>query len=68
LDPVVDPSPIPGDIKGFVFNDLDKVFVNGGLGPEDSIKLGIIAFTMNVIIDYSQVKYSKSPYAQEPSS
>ncbi|MGB7595374.1 MAG: type I pullulanase [Erysipelotrichaceae bacterium] len=55
-------------IKGFVFNNLDKGFVNGGLGLEESIKFGIIASTMNINVDYTLVKYSKTPYAKEPSS
>ena len=55
-------------IKGHVFSDTDKGFVNGGLGLEESIKFGIIASTMNNKVDYSQVKYSKTPYARDPYS
>ncbi len=55
-------------IKGFVFNNLDKGFVNGGLDLEESIKFGIIASTMNINVDYTKVKYSKTPYAKNPSS
>ncbi len=55
-------------IKGFVFNNLDKGFVNGGLNLEESIKFGIIASTMNINVDYTKVKYSKTPYAKTPSS
>jgi len=53
-------------IKGHVFTKLDKGFVNGGLGLEESIKFGIIASTQNGQVDYSQVKYSKFYYATSP--
>lgn len=53
-------------IKGHVFTKTDKGFVNGGAGLENSIKFGIIASTLHSGIDYSLVKYSKSPYATSP--
>jgi pullulanase len=53
-------------IKGHVFTKLDKGFVNGGLGLEESIKFGVIASTQNGQVDYSLVKYSKSYYATSP--
>jgi pullulanase len=58
-------------IKGHVFTKLDKGFVNGGLGLEESIKFGIIASTQNGQIDYNALKYPRDPkdrraYATSP--
>ncbi|NTW96303.1 MAG: type I pullulanase [Erysipelotrichaceae bacterium] len=54
-------------IKGNVFMKLDKGFVNGGLGFEESIKFGVIASTQNEQVDYSQLKRdTKSYYATSP--
>ena len=49
-------------IKGHVFTKLDKGFVNGGLGLEESIKFGIIASTQNGQVDYSQLKFTKPKF------
>ncbi len=53
-------------LKGHVFTKLDKGFVNGGIGLEESIKFGIVAFVMHGGISYADVKYSKFPYASAP--
>jgi pullulanase len=53
-------------LKGHVFTDTDKGFVNGQPGMEESVKFGIVASIMFNAIDYSKVKYSKTPWAKEP--
>ena len=54
-------------IKGSVFNELEKGYVSGREGMENSIKFGIVASTNHPQIDYSKVNYSTSPWASEPS-
>ncbi len=53
-------------LKGHVFTKLDKGFVNGGTGLEESIKFGIVASVQHGGINYTKVKYSKFPYASSP--
>ncbi|MDP2814605.1 MAG: type I pullulanase, partial [Erysipelotrichaceae bacterium] len=53
-------------LKGHVFTDTDKGFVNGEPGMEESVKFGIVASIMFNAIEYSKVKYSKTPWAKEP--
>jgi pullulanase len=53
-------------LKGHVFTDTDKGFVNGEPGMEESVKFGIVGSIMFNAIDYSKVKYSKTPWAKEP--
>lgn len=54
-------------VKGSVFEDLGKGFVNGGEGTEESIKFGIVAATQHPQVNYQKVNYSKVPWAAEPS-
>lgn len=53
-------------IKGHVFDDKEKGFVNGQIGFEETIKFGIVAATYNSQIKYSMVANSKEPWANEP--
>jgi pullulanase len=53
-------------IKGSVFEELEKGFVTGQPGMEESIKFGIVASTEHPQIDYSQVNYSDAAWAKEP--
>ncbi len=54
-------------IKGSVFEDLSKGFVNGGENSEESIRFGIVAATRHPQVNYQKVNYSKAPWAAEPS-
>lgn len=54
-------------IKGSVFNELEKGYVSGREGMEESIKFGIVASTNHPQIDFNKVNYSTSPWASEPS-
>ena len=53
-------------LKGSVFEETDKGFVNGGAGAEQSIRFGVVAATNHPQVDYSKVKYSKAPWARQP--
>jgi pullulanase len=53
-------------IKGSVFTATDQGFVSGKIGMEESIKFGVVASTQHLQVDYSQVNYSKAPWATEP--
>ncbi len=53
-------------IKGSVFEELEKGFVTGQPGMEESIKFGIVASTEHPQIDYSKVNYSDQAWAKEP--
>lgn len=54
-------------IKGHVFTDEDRGFVNGGEALEESIKFGVVASIDHPGVDYQNVKYSKGFWAKEPS-
>jgi pullulanase len=53
-------------IKGSVFEDLSKGFVNGAEGAEESVKFGIVGSTQHPQLNYQKVNYSKAPWASEP--
>lgn len=53
-------------IKGSVFEDTGKGFVNGAEGAEESVKFGIVAATLHPQVDYARVNYSKAPWAAGP--
>jgi pullulanase len=53
-------------IKGSVFEELEKGFVTGLTGMEESIKFGIVASTEHSQIDYTKVNYSDTAWAKEP--
>ncbi|GAA0076279.1 type I pullulanase [Clostridium sp. CTA-5] len=53
-------------LKGNVFNDTEPAFVNGQPGFEEWVKFGIVGSTRHDDIDYSKVRYSKKPWANEP--
>ncbi len=53
-------------IKGSVFEELEKGFVTGQTGMEESIKFGIVASTEHPQIDYSKVNYSDQAWAKAP--
>ena len=53
-------------LKGHVFTDTDRGFVNGGLGLEETVKFGIVGNIMHSGVRYSEGKYSTTPWAKEP--
>lgn len=53
-------------IKGSVFDSMDRGFVSGKAGMEESIKFGIVAATEHPQLDYSKVNYSKAFWAAAP--
>jgi pullulanase len=53
-------------VKGHVFDDKEKGFVNGQIGFEETIKFGIVAATYHAQIKYPMVANSKDPWANEP--
>lgn len=53
-------------LKGSVFDEHAKAFVNRGTGADQSIRFGVVAATQHPQVDYSQVNYSKAPWAREP--
>jgi pullulanase len=53
-------------IKGSVFEELEKGYVSGRTGMEESIKFGIVASTEHPQIDYSKVNYSDKAWAKAP--
>lgn len=53
-------------LKGSVFDEKAKGFVNGGTNTEASIRFGITAAVQHPQVDYSAVNYSKAPWAREP--
>lgn len=53
-------------IKGHVFNNKEKGFVNDQKGFEETIKFGVVAATYHKGIRYSMVANSKDPWANEP--
>lgn len=54
-------------IKGHVFTDEDRGFVNGGEALEESVKFGVVASIDHPEVNYQEVKYSKGFWAKEPS-
>ncbi len=53
-------------VKGSVFANLERGFVNGKEGMEESIKFGVTAATWHEGVDYSRVLYTRAPWAAEP--
>ncbi len=53
-------------LKGSVFDEKARGFVNGGTGLGQSIRFGIVAATWHPQVDYTMVNYSKAPWAREP--
>ena len=53
-------------LKGNVFEEKSKGFINGKTNLEESIKAGIVAFTNHPEVDYSKVIYSGKAWADEP--
>ncbi|HNY00967.1 MAG TPA: type I pullulanase [Bacteroidales bacterium] len=53
-------------IKGSVFDDKSTGFASGNNGMKESVKFGIVAAGQHPQVDYSQVAYSKAPYATRP--
>jgi pullulanase len=53
-------------IKGHVFDEHKKGFVNGGHNMEDSLKFGIVACTGHPQIEFSNLLYSSFPWATSP--
>lgn len=54
-------------VKGHWARHEEKGFVSGAKGLEESVRFGIVAATQHPQIDYAAVKYSKAPWASEPS-
>jgi pullulanase len=54
-------------IKGSVFQNSERGFVNGKDGLEETIEFGVTAATWNEGVDYGRVLYTKDPWATQPS-
>ncbi len=54
-------------LKGSVFEHEDTGFATGKPGMKESVKFGIVASTKHPQVDYEQVNYSDSPWANSPS-
>ncbi|NLJ80673.1 MAG: type I pullulanase [Firmicutes bacterium] len=52
-------------IKGHVFRNKEKGFIQGA-GQEESVKFGIAGAVGHSGVDYSQVLYSRAPWAVNP--
>ncbi len=59
-------SDLRDGIKGHVFHNHDRGFIQGG-GREETVKFGIAGAVSHPQIDYRQVLYSNSPWALAPS-
>ena len=53
-------------VKGSVFEKEKGGFLNGGKDFEETIKFGIVASINHIDINYEKLKYSKTPWANEP--
>ena len=53
-------------LRGPWDSDSKAAFLGGVKGNEESIKFGIVGAIQHPGVDYSQVNYSKAPYALEP--
>lgn len=53
-------------LKGHVFTDEDRGFINGADEMEESIKFGVVASIDHPDVNYQAVKYSQSFWAKEP--
>lgn len=53
-------------IKGHVFNNHERGFINGQEGYEETIKFGVVAATYHSQVEYLSVDSSKEAWANEP--
>ena len=53
-------------LKGSVFDDQSKGFVNGAKNMEESVKFGVVGSIQHSQIDYKKVNYSNAPWTNEP--
>jgi pullulanase len=53
-------------IKGHVFTANKPGFISGEKGLEESLKFGIVAATQHPQVDYTDINYSKAPWAPQP--
>ncbi len=53
-------------MRGSVFNDFDKGFINGGAGREEWIKFGVVGSVHHSQIDYTKTEYSDGAWANNP--
>jgi pullulanase len=53
-------------LKGWVFNEEDLGFVNGGDNMEESVKMGVVGCIEHPQINYSKVNASKEPWTTNP--
>ena len=53
-------------MRGSVFNDFDKGFLNGDEGREEWIKFGVVGSVNHSQIDYTQTEYSDGAWANNP--
>ena len=53
-------------LRGPWDSDSKAAFLGGVKGNEESLKFGIVGAIKHPGVDYSQVNYSKAPYATEP--
>ncbi len=59
-------SDLRDGLKGHVFNTREGGFIQGA-GYEETVKFGIVGAVRHPQIDYSQILYSRSPWAIAPS-
>lgn len=53
-------------IKGHVFTPAEKGFISGKYELAESVRYGIVGGVFHPQIQYGQVNYTKSPWANEP--
>lgn len=53
-------------LRGGLTDDKEGAFLIGNSGHEESIKFGIVGAVQHPQIEYSEVNYSKTPWANEP--
>ncbi|NLK09054.1 MAG: type I pullulanase [Firmicutes bacterium] len=53
-------------LRGHVFFAEQPGFINGGVGKEESVKLGIVGAVRHDQVDYGSVIYTHEPWAAEP--
>jgi pullulanase len=53
-------------LKGSVFEDESKGFVNGAKDMEESVKFGVVGSIQHPQINYKKINYSDAPWANEP--
>jgi pullulanase len=53
-------------MKGSVFEEKSRGFVNGGESLEETVKFGVAGCTAHPQLDFSKINYCQQPWAREP--